>query len=101
MSSHIIFKAWFEGANGEQTEPVERRIHVSRKCSNCAHDGNRDPEWIADGATAKWGRCMNLCSAADAENEADQWCSAHQVPAEFHANVSRIDRPVLTLAVVE
>lgn len=99
MSSYIVFKEWFEGANGKKTAPVERRIHISRKCSNCAHDGNRDPEWVAEGGTQKWGRCMNTCGAADAKNEADQWCSSHQTPAEFHADVSRIERPVFAVVV--
>lgn len=100
-SSHIVFKTYFESANGEHSHQVEHRIHVSRKCSNCAHDGDRDPEWIAEGATAKWGRCMNACSAAEAESEADQWCCAHQTPAEFRADAHRIDRPVWIAVVAE
>lgn len=72
-------------------------IHKSRACLNCAHDGDRDSDWIAEGATKTWGRCMNACSAANAENEADQWCFDHQTAAESEANIHRPHVPVLTV----
>lgn len=93
-SSHIVFSTYFELPNGERSHHVQHRIHVSRKCGNCAHDGDRDPEWVSEGCTKKWGRCMNACGAAEAAREADQWCCAHQTPAEYRADVHRIDRPV-------
>ena len=101
MKTHRKFSEWFELANGARTPAIERQIHVSRSCSNCSANGRYDPDWVAGGGIEEFGTCMNLCSAADDADEANQWCSAHQTPAELRANVSRIDRPVFVLTVVE
>lgn len=69
-------------------------VHKSRACSNCAHDGLRDAEWVAEGGVEKFGRCMNMCSAGDFEDASSNWCHDHQTDAEFEANVHRPRVPV-------
>lgn len=94
---HRTFQVYFEGAHGERTAPVEGRIHVSRTCTSCAHDGLKNAEWRADGGIYLYGRCMNGCGAIDAPDPGDRWCDSHATPREWAAGVSRIARPVLIL----
>ena len=93
-ATHRVMKTWFEGANGVRTEPVEVRVHISRGCDNCAHDGLKNSEWCAEGGVGEFGRCINLCSAADSECAASNWCDSHQTGAEFDANIYRPHSPV-------
>lgn len=69
-------------------------ISNTRTCVNCAHDGARDPEWSEPVWMDKWGRCMNLCGAADSPNTALHWCEDHQTRAEFDAGVHRPSTPI-------
>ena len=70
-------------------------VHTSRSCENCCHDGRQNAEWQRDGGISKFGRCMNLCGAADADDPADRWCDNHQTMREWGADLHCADRPVL------
>jgi hypothetical protein len=93
--THHVFQIYLIGAYGQRSEPTEHRIHVSRSCASCAHDGRRNAEWTAEGGVEKYGICMNGCGAAEDPIEANQWCDSHATQQEWVAGVSRIDRPAL------
>lgn len=73
----------------------EVHVHKSRSCDNCAHDGTRDAEWVADRGVEQLGRCMSACTAADSEDALNRWCDGHQTDSEWSANTHRADRPAL------
>ena len=75
----------------------EVSIHKSRNCSNCAHDGLKNSEWCAEGGVEEFGRCMNLCSVADSDCAASNWCDSHQTGVEFEANIQRPHSPVFAV----
>jgi hypothetical protein len=97
FKTHHVYKTFFEGPHGERSEPIEERVHVSRTCASCAHDGLKDADWRKEGGIELYGRCMNNCSAIDAQEPADQWCGLHSTPPEWAAGVARITRPVFAL----
>ncbi len=94
---HVVLITYID-ASGEH-DGGEGRVHKSRTCGNCAHDGLRDADWAADGGVEKFGRCLNLCSAGDATDEVNRWCDEHQSGREFEAGLHRPHRPVFSVVI--
>jgi hypothetical protein len=91
---HII-TSYTVGAQGERSDLVRERLHVSRTCNNCCHNGLLDAEWMAEDGPAKYGDCMSHGGPI----EPGQSCGNHRTPSEFERGIRRIDQPVLTLVV--
>lgn len=95
--NHHTIQVWFEGPHGQRSAPIQKLIHVSRRCENCTHDGLQDAEWQADDGIAKFGRCMNLCPIADLEDASQHFCDSHQVLREFDAFIHQPHVPVFAV----
>mgnify|MGYP003621555998 CR=1 FL=1 len=94
--THRILKITYTDAAGTH-DGGTTLVHASRNCENCAHDGLQNAEWQLDDGIAQFGRCMNLCGAADSDDPAARWCDSHQSAREWHADRHCADRPVLAL----
>jgi hypothetical protein len=94
--SHHVVRIFVTDHAGTR-DAGEARVHKSRACINCIHDGARDADWQADDGVGKFGRCMNGVGAADDPDKASQWCAEHQTAAEFEAGVHRPNVPVFTV----
>jgi len=100
-ATHHIFAVWYMRPDGSRENEHIERLHRSRTCDNCPHDGLRNTDWLAEGGVEQFGRCMNLCSAADAHNPANRWCSGHQTVTEFRRQPAAPALDLVTEAAVE
>lgn len=100
VCTHRVVPTFIITGNGRTFERTFL-VHRSRRCENCWAFGPRNALWLAEHGAKGPGKCLHMCSAADASNADERWCPSHQTPLEANRGINRPEAPALMVAGLE